>query len=269
MASSKADNPNYLRKISSQRLPPPSLFQGPPSHNASNLSLPQPPATVGSRGGSQPPPMQRSRPSGATDSFGNQSSPSLFRSRAPSKGEVDSTDAVWQEMQSALSEVELSAMTSEHVFGAKHSEALEDLRQKQLKLAQAWARSEADEVVVDTKTAEQERQPSTQQGAGSTGSKEQAQNPAAGTNERVTEEEVYHRNLDEETEKDILLARQRREVNDRYFDRVNNGVLDVVAKLEEVAQAMQTVERESKDVWNDTDSSTATTAPSTNNPGRS
>lgn len=262
MAGSK-DSPNYLRKISSQRLPPPSLFQGPPSHNASNLSLPQPPTTVASRAGSQPPPIQRNRPSRAADSFDNQSVPSLFRSRAPSKGEADSADAVWQEMQSALSEVELSAITSEHVFGAKHSEALKDLRQKQLMLAQAWARSEADEVVMDPEAAEQ---PSTQQSAGS---KEQAQNTAAGMNERVAEEEVYHRNLDEETERDILLARQRREANDRYFDRVNNGVLDVVAKLEEVAQAMRAVERESKDVWNDTDSSTATTAPSTNNRGLS
>jgi hypothetical protein len=67
--------------------------------------------------------------------------------------------------------------------------------------------------------------------------------------------------LDEETEKDIRLARKRREANDRYFDRVNQGVLDVVAKLEEVAQAMRTVERESKDIWSDSES-IATTAPS-------
>lgn len=63
-----------------------------------------------------------------------------------------------------------------------------------------------------------------------------------------------HRNMDEETERDILLARERREANDRYFDRVKNGVLEVVAKLEEVAQAMRAVERESKDIWSDNES---------------
>ena len=155
-SSSRPDNPLHLRKISSQRLPPPYLFQGPPSHNASNLSLPQPVSTVTSRGGSQPPPSQRNRPSRAPESFDTQSSLSPFRSRAQPKGEVDSSDAIWQEMQSALSEVELSAMTSEHVFGEKHSDALEDLRRKQLKLAQAWARSEADEVV-DPKATEERR----------------------------------------------------------------------------------------------------------------
>ncbi|OJJ83363.1 DUF5315 domain-containing protein [Aspergillus glaucus CBS 516.65] len=252
MASTSKDSPHHLRKISSQRLPPPSLFQGPPSHNASNLSLAQPPSNVGSRGASQPPPLQRSRTPRAHDSFSTQShSLSPFRSRAQSKGEVDSSDAIWQEMQSALSEVELSAVTREHVFGEKHSEALEDLRRKQLTLAQAWARSEADEVV-DTS----ERRPSLQG---------QSQNP------NVTAEDINHRNLDEETERDILLARERREANDRYFDRVNNGVLDVVAKLEEVAQAMRAVERESKDIWSDTDSmtttTTTTTAPSTTNAG--
>lgn len=265
-----ADRSNPLKKVTSQRLPPPSLFQGPPSHNASNLSLPQPVATVGgSRGSSQPPPLQRNRLPHATESFHSQRPPSLFRSRTRSKGEVDSADAVWQEMQSALSEVELSAMTSEHVFGANHSEALEDLRQKQLKLAQAWARSEADEVVAGSKPGEQERQPSTKGGnTGGGGGKEQTQNTSAGAEEQATEEDIYNRNLDEETERDIMLARQRREANDRYFDRVNNGVLDVVAKLEEVAQAMRAVEQQSKDVWDDT-SSIATTAPTASNPGSS
>lgn len=246
--TSKAESPHHLRKISSQRLPPPSLFQGPPSHNASNLSLAQPPSNVGSRGASQPPPLHRSRTPRAHDSFDTQShSLSPFQSRAQSKGEVDSSDAIWQEMQSALSEVELSAVTREHVFGAKHSEALEDLRRKQLKLAQAWARSEADEVV-DAKAAEEQRRSSLQG---------QSQSP------NVTAEDINHQNLDEETERDILLARERREANDRYFNRVNNGVLDVVAKLEEVAQAMRAVERESKDIWSDTGSmTTTTTAPS-------
>lgn len=272
MSSPKpAERLDPLKKVASgtsQRLPPPSLFQGPPSHNASSLSLPQPVpvASGGPRGSSQPPPLQRNRLPHGTESFNGQKPPSLFRSRSQTKGEVDSADAVWQEMQSALSEVELSAMTSEHVFGANHSEALEDLRQKQLKLAQAWARSEADEVVAVSKSGEHERQPSSSKGGNNAGvGKEQVPNTTIGAEEQAAEEDIYNRNLDEETERDIMLARQRREANDRYFDRVNNGVLDVVAKLEEVAQAMRAVEQQSKDVWDDT-SSIATTAPTASNP---
>ena len=60
--------------------------------------------------------------------------------------------------------------------------------------------------------------------------------------------------LEDETEVDILLARRRREANDRYFQRVNQGVLDVVAKLEDVAVAMRAVEQESKDIWGESES---------------
>lgn len=53
---------------------------------------------------------------------------------------------------------------------------------------------------------------------------------------------------------DILLARKRREANDRYFQRVNEGLLDVVEKLELVAVSMRAVEQESKDMWFEGDS---------------
>jgi septum formation topological specificity factor MinE len=62
--------------------------------------------------------------------------------------------------------------------------------------------------------------------------------------------------LEEETEADILLARKRREANDEYFQRVNNGVIDVVAKLDDVAKAMRSIEQESKDVWAESDAMT-------------
>lgn len=168
-------------------------------------------------------------------------------------------------MQSALSEVELSAVTSEHVFGEKHAEALEDLRMKQLKLAQAWARSEADDEVVTSSR-------NTANGDNSATSAKRRESgddsPTDATNNTQTSgrDRVSYRTLDEETEKDIILARKRREANDRYFDRVNQGVLDVVAKLEEVSQAMRTVERESKDIWSDTESE-ATAPPSIANSG--
>lgn len=182
----------------------------------------------------------------------NRVPPSPFLSRRPSKNDVDGSDAIWQEMQSALSEVELSAVNSEHVFGEKHAEALEDLRMKQLKLAQAWARSEADDEVVDSSrnTADGDNAARHQASA------EETHTDVPLDQNETVREGLSHRMLDRETEKDIILARKRREANDRYFDRVNQGVLDVVAKLEEVSQAMRTVERESKDIWSDTESVT-------------
>ncbi|OGM44158.1 hypothetical protein ABOM_007029 [Aspergillus bombycis] len=250
-AAPKLEN---LRKIPSARLPPPVLFQGPPtSHNGSNISLTPAMPPVSPGGGVQRPELQRNRSSRHHGGLETPGSLSPFLSRTQSKGEIDRSDAIWQEMQNALSEVELSAVASEHVFGEKHSEALEDLRTKQLKLAQAWARSEADEVV-DPKNAASKSQSRPRVSSRGT----------SPTGEPTAPDDASQRNLDEETEKDILLARERREANDRYFDRVNNGVLDVVAKLEEVAQAMRAVERESRDIWSDNESITTETASTAN-----
>ncbi|KAJ5939451.1 hypothetical protein N7466_002585 [Penicillium verhagenii] len=252
-----------LRKASPsalQRLPPPALFQGPPSHNASNISLSVPPApTLATSTGSQPPPLDRNQSHSSTRANAeNRGLLSPFISKRPSKNDVDGSDAIWQEMQSALSEVELSAVTSEHVFGEKHAEALEDLRMKQLKLAQAWARSEADDELVDSSRNTTDGD-NTARHPASTDAKDALPN-----DQRSTGDRFLHHTLDEETEKDINLARKRREANDRYFDRVNQGVLDVVAKLEEVSRAMRAVERESKDIWSDTDSLTTDEASPTN-----
>ncbi|KAI9376820.1 hypothetical protein BJX61DRAFT_4953 [Aspergillus egyptiacus] len=239
-------NADTLRRVSSQRLPPPALFQGPPSHNASNLSLQPPvPAVVapgGSNSTSPPIPLLHRRRSSPKppDPLGL----SPFPSRTQSRGEVDGSDALWEEMQSALSDVEVSATARGHVFGEKHSEALEDLRLKHLRLAQAWARDDAEDEGVDPKAAT----------AGPS-----AKRDSRNSGDASGEADGSAKNLDEETEKDIQLARERREANDRYFDRVNNSVLDVVAKLEDIAQAMRTMEAESKDIWSEDDSmSTAT-----------
>jgi hypothetical protein len=64
-------------------------------------------------------------------------------------------------------------------------------------------------------------------------------------------EKERRKTLEEETENDILLARTRREANDRYFEQVNNAVVDVVKKLDEVAGAMRKVEKESRDIWSE------------------
>ena len=223
----------------------------------------QPAPTLANPASGQPLHRNQSVRENDRDNVDNRSLLSPFISRRSSKHDVDGSDAVWQEMQSALSEVELSAVTSEHVFGEKHAEALEDLRTKQLKLAQAWARSEADDEVVDSSRNTTDGDSAARR----SGSTEGNSADAPATEHAPTKDRVANRTLDEETEKDINLARKRREANDRYFDRVNQGVLDVVAKLEEVSQAMRTVERESKDIWSDSESVT-TTAPSSPNLGR-
>ena len=135
-------------------------------------------------------------------------------------------------MQATLAEVELSAARGNHFFGPEHSAALEELRSSQIQLAQAWARSEADETVDHSAESES---PSGR---------------SPGTSVNVDE----GKEMEQETDRDILLARKRRKANDKYFWRVRNGVLDVVGKLEEVAVAMGKVEKESREIWSDSES---------------
>ena len=140
-------------------------------------------------------------------------------------------------MQATLAEVELSAARGTRFFGPEHSAALEELRTSQIALAQAWVRSETDEVVEHPGEKEEDNV----KGAGVLGGEGE-------------ETKGMGKGMEEETEADILMARKRREANDRYFNRVNGGVLDVVGRLEEVATAMGKVERESREVWSESDS---------------
>jgi septum formation topological specificity factor MinE len=165
-------------------------------------------------------------------------------------------------MQSTLEEVELSAVNGTHVFGPEHSKALEGLRAAQIELAHAWARSEADETI---ETTDRESK-GLSGGKGMLGSEGKSVLDTMGSTvpsvsgrpgssgAAVPATERRGSKLEEETEQDILLARNRREANDKYFQRVNEGVLDVVTKLEEVANAMKAVEQESRDIWGETDS---------------
>ncbi|KAL4809729.1 hypothetical protein BDV18DRAFT_84143 [Aspergillus unguis] len=247
-------SPAALRKVSSQRLPPPALFQGPPSHNASNLSLQPSVPPVASPGDNQPPsgvPLLHRRRSSPKP--GDALGLSPFLSRTQSKGEVDGSDALWEEMQSALSDVEVSAAVRGHVFGENHSEALEELRMKHLQLAQTWGRDETEDEKGDPKSIS--AKPPSLKGDSRT----------AGDISGEADEST--KNLDEETEKDIQLARERREANDRYFERVNKSVLDIVAKLEDIGQAMRTMEAESKDIWSEDDSLSTATQSTANTAG--
>jgi hypothetical protein len=176
---------------------------------------------------------------------------------------------MWAELQATLEEIELSASGGTRVFGPDHDRKLAELRLAQIALAQAWARSEADEAT-ETTTAEGEArnlkgqgngpaEAAISKGAGPDGKGDGSGNEAAkvsvadgGTRPGSSSGAVrLGPTLEEETEADILFAKKRREANDRYFQRVNQGVLNVVAKLEDVAVAMRAVEQESKDIWGD------------------
>ncbi|KAL2155390.1 hypothetical protein VTH82DRAFT_132 [Thermothelomyces myriococcoides] len=211
-----------------------------------------------------------------------------FRSRESTRT-TDRTDALWAEMQATLEAVELSAAGggggataatgSARVFGPDHERKLDELRAAQIALAQAWAKSEADEAIETTASAGAAAGSSVaggkagEAGAGlSDGRRSVATDAAAaagaggrstvgtGSAARPGSSGLgmasaggggQGEKMEEETEADILLARKRREANDRYFQRVSQGVLDVVAKLEDVAIAMRAVEQESKELWGD------------------
>ncbi|KAL0470936.1 hypothetical protein QR685DRAFT_524991 [Neurospora intermedia] len=298
---------SQLAKVKSKVREPPSLFL-PPSPSASHASLsttagpgqgyppgPGPSSPLGpGRGGASllPSPTVNDTRRGsaaanaATTTTGsttpnpatalNLSMP-LHLPRGESTRTTDRTDALWAEMQATLEEVELSASGGTRVFGPDHEQKLAELRQAQIALAQAWARSEADDAVetqnnggaasvvggglakIKSSAAGTEH--------GGLGGKSEAGGTIGGGTEgggpkstggagstrpsSAGGPEKLGAKLEQETEADILLARKRREANDHYFSRVNQGVLDVVAKLEDVAVAMRAVEQESKDIWAD------------------
>ncbi|KAI2606613.1 hypothetical protein GGR54DRAFT_414365 [Hypoxylon sp. NC1633] len=282
------------------RDPAPSLFIH-PSPAASHVSLPGmlaaspalPSTTVASASTAR-------EPSGGSTTQPSQAPPSLARTAsllnpnpnpnprprttinrlqtADSARTADRTDALWAEMQATLEEVELSASGGTHVFGPEHDRKLAELRAAQIKLAQAWARSEADDAVETTvantevpnlKGALGEMGVSAAAGTGlgttisggtgtgragaegTEGAKSTAGTGSARPGSSGTGRERLGARLEEETERGILLARNRREANDRYFSKIDRGVRDVVEKLEEVAVAMRAVEEETRIVWGD------------------
>lgn len=207
-----------------QRAPPPSLFLGPPSRNASNVSL-APPSTSNTTSSTPPhAALLRSRSARAPDP----SSSSPLRPPRPqlstTQTEGDRTDALWVEMQARLAEVEVSAFTSTHVFGAAHAQALEELRAAQMGLAQAWGKEVGDSDAGDERPADngKDKKDKGDEGDGN--------------------------------EEDVLVARRRREENERVFGKVREGVRDLGRRLDEVANAMGKVERESREIWSGSES---------------
>jgi hypothetical protein len=262
--------------VQANRLPAPALFVGPPSHNASNTSLLSPGAETRSptktplvrQRSLLSPDTKRPLPP-TTDTYdGDQLSlinsnstgaaPFVKRQRQQNQAadaEASSrAEAIWAEMQNTLEEVELSAIKGPGmtVFGSEHSRALDELRRAQIELAKAWARSED-----DAAASEQQRKVSD---VGSLALPNNSTRPR-GDSSSGKGDKVFDRfRLEEETEKDIELSRKRREENDRYFEKVNKGVQEVVVRLEEVAKAMRGVENESNEIWGRSDDGTAETA---------
>ncbi|KAI8630688.1 hypothetical protein F5Y19DRAFT_31575 [Xylariaceae sp. FL1651] len=277
---------------SKARDPPPSLFLH-PSPAASHVSLPgvvagpglpsssgltsnsQLPGGMSAQQSQIPPPLSRT---GSLLNPRNLPIPRL--PTGDSTRTADRTDALWAEMQATLEEAELSASGGTHVFGPDHDRKLAELRVAQIALAQAWARSEADDAAAAADTNPQNTEVRNLKGApgevggiaaaaaagaalGATIPTGAAKGGTDGTDTGKSttgtgsarpgssglDGEKLGAKLEEETERDILLARNRREANDRYFSKVDQGVKDVVAKLEEVAAAMRAVEQETRGVW--------------------
>lgn len=158
-------------------------------------------------------------------------------------------EAQWIEMQNTLGEVELSAASGgANVFSSGHALALEELRKAQIELAKAWARGETDDVdAASDITADKNAA-----GAGAadvlvTDRAERLKAKSKGTSG------LGKTKLEEETENDIQLARQRRAANDQYFEKVSKGVVDVVERLEAVAKKMRATEMKSKEIWGSDD----------------
>ncbi|KAI4717634.1 hypothetical protein E4T48_06166 [Aureobasidium sp. EXF-10727] len=292
-----------MSKQSSQRLPAPSLFVGPPSHNASNASL--------ARANTETSQSSRTIPSSAIPGptspslhQGNLSRSNTGLSRQPTNLSRQNTrdalsrqntrdavglscqntslsqqrpdglippedketsqqtqatgvglqtnpedqetkrqrprrgtavlDAHWAALQSTLSDIELSAGSSAHVFGSGHATALEELRAAQVNLARAWGQTDEGTTAPSSPSATKRETQQT--------NTHQDQEKAAEQNERK---------LSTATTLDLTSAAKRREASDKYFAAVKEGVAEVVRKLDGVADAMREVEMQSRDIWGD------------------
>jgi len=232
--------------VPSQRLPAPSLFVAPPSHNANYNDLAlgpkdndpsSPQSTILSSQISNSPASTRNRnranTASTTDSQYDRSRrrssvlPPGGRTQRPrpSKAQINTQ---WADLQNTLQDIELSAGQT-HVFGPSHAEALRDLREAQIALAKAWGPGPDDippaHVVEKAKDVK-----------GNEKSKEKKKEEQRGG------------------EQDLSDAAARREANEKYFALVKRGVEDVVAKLDRVGSAMEKVELESREIWSEGDS---------------
>ncbi|KAK5716106.1 hypothetical protein LTR15_009931 [Elasticomyces elasticus] len=266
--ASSAAKPSPTAATKPNRLPAPTLFVGPPSRNASQLSVSR--QGVDNAKSRDPLTRQRTtlgRTSTADSPDGIQPNSTLPTLRKASEQEAD---ARWREMQSTLNEVELTAQSTTHVFGASHAAALDELRRAQVELARAWGRGNednanrataenmdrfgvADDIAKDrANIGGARKRGDTATSVSTTLSDESVMSDSTAGGGGAAGPGLGRSQLEDETAQDIKLASERRAANEAYFKKVDEGVKDVVAKLEVVAEAMRGVEGESRSLWSGT-----------------
>lgn len=248
------------------RLPAPTLFVGPPSRNASQLSLSKQIAEDSPARKAREPLaqgkshlLQPGEGTSATDGLKPPNGPPKIQLRKPSD---KSLETKWREMQDTLDEVELTAQSATHVFSAKHAAALDELRRTQVELAKSWAQSN-DGAGTPTAVAAAAGKPvlsdAAQKAASNafaTDQRKRGDTGASASTQFSGESEVSETtfksdrsHLGDDATEDIRLANERRIANEAYFKKVDQNVRDVVTKLEAVAAAMRDVEDESRSLW--------------------
>jgi len=154
-------------------------------------------------------------------------------------------DAHWAALQSTLSDIELSAASSAHVFNSNHAKALEELRAAQVELARAWGQTDAEDVsTLPSPDLRMNKENGTKKD-------EDKQHHGNHHKDQEKQAEQNERKLSTATTLDLTSAARRREASDKYFAAVKQGVADVVRKLDGVADAMREVEMQSRDIWGD------------------
>ncbi|OQO01055.1 hypothetical protein B0A48_13298 [Cryoendolithus antarcticus] len=241
--------PSPTSSTKPNRLPAPSLFVGPPSRNASQLSV--------LRSAPEPKPPLNRHKSTLSRSYAP-GSPVEHNHVSPRRDSEKSVDLRWREMQNTLNEVELTAQSTTHIFGESHAKALDDLRAAQVELARAWGRGSEE---ANASTAAAEPANHSRFNAADKLAEERRTRVRGDTetsvstvlsDESVRSDETARggiSQLEEDTAEDIKRASERRGQNEAYFKMVERSVKDVVEKLGVVASAMKNVEGESRSLW--------------------
>lgn len=181
-------------------------------------------------------------------------------------------------MQNTLDEVEMTAQTGTHVFGPSHTAALDELRRAQVELARAWGRGSEetglggeeglegegfmgvhalaqDRVDVSKGNGGKGRQRAATDASASTVLSDESLRTESGSGGGTASGGGSARSLlEDETAEDIRRASERRAANERYFNRVEASVGEVVDKLGVVAEAMRGIEGESRSLWSGSES---------------
>lgn len=144
-----------------------------------------------------------------------------------------------------------------------YNQPLEDLRTAQVALAQAWRRTEEEDgaaaaaaaasTVDDEKViiAEKDRDKNKEVGV-SGGAVGSGSGGGGGVGSGFTtgeKDKDQEKDMERDRDRDMLLAKKRREANDRHFERARRSIEEVVVKLEIAAQAMHGVEERTREVW--------------------